>query len=86
MFNFLLPLISINLLEQAKRELNGPVIYYECQRFWESTAPASGNKLHPKLGEDVLVEAMLLSQCDFFVHTIYALIDSGIIFQSRFKA
>lgn len=67
---FLVATDQIQLLEQAKRELNGPVIYYPCQRFSQSTSPIPGDKLHPKLGEDVLIEAQLLAKCDFFIHTI----------------
>ena len=76
---------QIALLELAKKELNGPVIYYECERFWESTAPDPGMKLHPKLGEDVLIEAMLLSRCDFFVHTILHLSTTVLYFNPSLK-
>lgn len=59
------------LLDQAKRELKGNVIYYDCQRFSTTTSPTGTSpKLHPKLGEDILIEMLLLSQCDHLIHTI----------------
>jgi hypothetical protein len=62
---------QLPLIEQAKRELKGNVIYYECDRFAQTTSPiAGGKKLDPKLGEDILIEALLMARCDFFVHTI----------------
>ncbi len=71
---------QVALLAQAQRELKGNVIFYDCQRFSDTTAPIpNGTKLHPKLGEDVLIEAMLLSRCDFFVHTISHL-STGVLY------
>ncbi len=61
---------QLPLLQQAIKELKGPVVYYECQRFDKTTAPIPGNKLAPRLGEYVLIETMLLSSCDHFIHTI----------------
>jgi hypothetical protein len=58
------------LIEEAKKQLRGPVIYYECQRFNETTSPYPGKKLDPQLGEDLLIETLLLSKCDHFIHTI----------------
>ena len=57
------------LLEAARNQLKGKVIFYESQRFEQSTAPVAGlAKLHPILGENVLIEAVLLSKCDHIVH------------------
>lgn len=56
------------LLEIAKKLLNGPVIYYDADRS-TSDQPvhlAGGNA---KRGEDVLIEVLLLSKCDAFIHT-----------------
>jgi hypothetical protein len=59
------------LLELAKKQLNGTVIYYECERFDKTTSPVGhGPKLHPKLGEDILIEMLLLSLCDHLIHTV----------------
>lgn len=47
------------------------VIYYDCYRS-ENQQPLIGPSLKvppPQLGEDVLVEIMLLSKCDFLVRT-----------------
>lgn len=60
-----------NLLETAIKTLKGKVIYYESQRFEHSTAPVAGHaKLHPILGENVLIETVLLSKCDHIVHSL----------------
>lgn len=68
---------QIKLLNEAISNLKGPVIYYDCYRTDKaSTAPFPSG--HPfridyskaRLGEDVLIETFLLSQCDFMIHTI----------------
>lgn len=59
-----------DLIVAANKILKGDVIFYECERFSQTTAPKPGDKLHPKLGEDLIIETLLLSRCDFFVHTI----------------
>lgn len=62
---------QVPLIEQAQGLLKGKVLYYECDRFSQTTSPIAGaNKLDPKLGEDLLIEAMLMARCDFLVHTI----------------
>ncbi len=60
------------ILEEAKKKLKGRVIYYDCYRS------KNGQPLHThttgyskaKLGEEVLIEALLLSRCDAFIHTV----------------
>lgn len=59
------------LIKQAQDTLKGTVVFCDIERFEQTTSPDAGpKKLHPKLGEDVLVEALLLAQCDYLVHTI----------------
>lgn len=59
------------LLEEAKKGLKGKVIFFDAQRFNHSTAPiAGGSKLHPILGENVIIEMLLLSRCDYLIHTV----------------
>ena len=58
------------LLEQAKKLLRGIVIYYDCYRQETTTSPFSSQQLHPQMGEDVLVEVLLLARCDHLIHTI----------------
>jgi len=64
---------QLSLLKEAQSSLKGKVIFYE--DIERSNQPTliyipGGEKVHPKLGEDVLIEAQLLSKCDFLVHTI----------------
>ena len=61
---------QVALIQQAKIYLKGKVIYYETQRSNAPTSPFPGKKLHPKLGEDLLIETLLLSKCNYFIHTI----------------
>ena len=62
---------QIELLEKAKKELKGKVIFYVSERFETTSSPVAGQKkLDPLLGENVLIETMLLSMCHYFVHTI----------------
>lgn len=66
---FLVSTDQKKLLEAARNQLKGKVIFYESQRFEQSTAPVAGlAKAHPILGENVLIETILLSQCDHIVH------------------
>jgi hypothetical protein len=59
-----------HLLEQARKLLNGNVIFYDCYRQETTTSPFSPSQCSPKMGEDVLIETLLLSKCDHFIHTI----------------
>lgn len=65
------------LLNEAKKNLKGPVIYYDCYRMdedstsnvlWGKHLPINYSKA--RLGEDVLIEVSLLSRCDVMIHTI----------------
>ena len=56
------------LLETAKKVLQGKVIYYDSYRS------DSGKPIHKKynkalIGEEVVIEVMLLARCDVLVHT-----------------
>ena len=61
-----------SILEEAQRKLPGKVIYYDSYRS------VNGKPLHThtkgyskaKLGEEILIEALLLSRCDVFIHTV----------------
>ncbi|MDZ4124033.1 MAG: hypothetical protein U1E02_07635 [Hydrogenophaga sp.] len=65
------------LLELAKKELEGTVIYYDCRRSGDGhTLQYSGSWPQPKswvhdasLGEEFLIEFMLISKCFLFIHT-----------------
>jgi hypothetical protein len=58
------------LLKTAIKTLHGKVIYHS------STRSTNGQPVHlrktnrAKLGEEVLIEAYLLSNCDYFIHTV----------------
>lgn len=84
---FLVATDEMSILAQAKKELNGPVIYYNCQRSLDGKPihqPAdqwvaqgvynevlkSSHKYNKALlGEEVIIEAALLSKCQLFFHT-----------------
>lgn len=59
------------LLTKAKSLLRGPVIYCDSYRSLDGTPVFLGSKPYSKakLGEEVLIEVMLLSRCDKFIHT-----------------
>ncbi len=59
------------LLEQAKSLLNGPVVTYDSFRSTDGNPIHMGKNDHNRvsLGEEVLIETLLLSRCDKFVHT-----------------
>jgi hypothetical protein len=57
------------LFEQAKNLLKGKVIYFDS--FRASTNQHMWQNWHPqkaRLGEEVLIEAILLSRCDLIIH------------------
>jgi hypothetical protein len=58
------------LLNLSKKSLHGPVIHYNS--YLSPTTHPVHTKKPPsryKLGEDVLIDAQLLSKCDYFLHT-----------------
>lgn len=59
------------LLEQAKQLLNRQIIFYDCIRSKDGKA-LHKNLVHENskalLGEQVLIDALLLSKCDYFIH------------------
>ncbi len=57
------------LLELAKKVLNGPVIYYDSLRSADNNPIHFGSIDKAKAGEEVLIEVLLLSKCDKFIHT-----------------
>lgn len=77
---------QLPLLEEAKKVLKGKVIYYESQRFHHTTSPIAGQaKLHPILGENVVIEMLLLSMCDHFIHTISNVSTTALYFNPTLK-
>lgn len=58
------------LLEEAKKVLGKNLIYYEVYRANQTTSPYMPQQLAPTNGEDVLIETLLLSKCDYFIHTL----------------
>jgi hypothetical protein len=56
------------LLDLAKTKLNGPIIYYDAERS-NSNKPLHTRTNKAKLGEDVLIEVILLSKCKKLIHT-----------------
>lgn len=58
------------LLELAKKTLEGVVIYYDSHRSLDgSSLHHSGPFPMHLIGEEVVIEAWLLSRCDVFIHT-----------------
>ena len=78
---FLVATDELSILEQAKRELKGPIIYYEARRS------NNGKPLHldatvsnAQNGEDVVIEVQLLARCDHFLHTLSNVSTAVILF------
>lgn len=57
------------LLELAKKTLNGNVIYYDSIRSKNGQPVHFYNNNKYKTGEDILIETLLLSSCHKFIHT-----------------
>jgi hypothetical protein len=82
---FLIATDQQQLLNQAKKNLKGNVIAYSCPRFDKTTSPIPGSTLNPRLGEEVLIETILLSQCDFFIHTLSMVSTVALYFNPTLK-
>jgi len=57
------------LLELAKKTLNGPVIYFDSFRSRDGRPVHFYSDNKAKVGEEVLIEALLLARCNIFLHT-----------------
>jgi hypothetical protein len=77
-YQFFIATDQYPLLEEAKKMLRGKVISLEIPRFKNTTSPFY-SKLHPRLGEDVLIEGYLLSMTDHLIHTLSNL-SSAVLF------
>lgn len=69
-YQFFIATDQYPLLEQAKKLLKGKVIYYKYPKAEYTTSPFKSQQLNPQDGEDVLIEALLLSKCDYLIHTL----------------
>jgi hypothetical protein len=69
-YQFFIATDEYALLQKAKRNLHGKVLYYASQRSSNSNPIHHSNSKYNKAqaGEEVLIEAQLLSRCQFFIH------------------
>ena len=58
------------LLDEAIQKLKGNVIAYNFKRGESTSSPLKPQQLTPEDGENMLIEAILLSKCDYFIHTL----------------
>ncbi len=78
-YQFLVATDEQYLLDMAKKKLHGRVIYYNSHRS------TTGNPIHlmggdrALKGEEVLIEAVLLSRCDKFLHT-FSNVSTAVLF------
>ena len=74
------------LLEEARKKLNGPVISYDCFRAAQSKQGVHYNIEYPEersralLGEEALIDCILLSRCNLMIHTWSNLSISALLF------
>ena len=73
------------LLDKAIKTLKGKVIFYPSTRFDETTNPWIPGQLVPKLGEECLIEMMLMSRCDHIIHTISNFSTVVLLFNPKIK-
>lgn len=58
------------LLNEAIKNLRGHVVYHPSTRSKNGRPIHLSGKNRAKLGEEVIIEAYLLSRCDHFIHTV----------------
>ena len=68
------------LLDLAKKTLEGQVIYYDSHRSHNNhPLHLQGPYYQATVGEEVVIEAYLLSSCDIFIHT-YSNVTTAVLF------
>lgn len=82
-YQFFIATDQYPLIDEAKKNLRGKVLFCECQRFEKTTSPDGSFKLAPQLGEDILVEMFLLSQTDHLIHTISNVSTAALYFNPK---
>lgn len=78
------------LLEIAKNTLNGKVIYYDSHRSTNGKPIHNGNDKPSDnskaiLGEEVLIETLLLAKCNKFIHTASNVSISALLFNPELE-
>jgi len=68
-YQFLVATDEERLLALAKQSLDGPVISYDAYRSLDGKPVHRAKPHKARIGEDVVVEVLLLSRCDKFLHT-----------------
>jgi hypothetical protein len=78
---FLVATDEYQLLRLAEKTLHRKVIHYPCRRANDSVPLYRLRSIENKalLGEDVLIEMLLLTQCDLFLHT-YSNVSSAVLY------
>jgi len=71
-------------LEEFKNKLKAKIIYYDCFRSKSSIQIHSQNK-GAKVGEEVLIEAQLLSKCNLFIHGLSNVSSAALFFNPNLK-
>lgn len=80
------------IVEKFKKRFHGRVICYDAHRSLNSTPvhnnsfiTSQKNPLNAILGEEVLIEAILLSKCDLFVHSVSNVATAVLFFNPKLK-
>ncbi len=78
---FLVATDEERLLKRAQSVLKGKVLYYDAHRSIKGKALHNDKEIKHKgvLGEEVIIEAYLLSRCDLFLHTCSS-VSTGVLF------
>lgn len=75
---------QVQYLELIKKRYGNIVLYYDCLRSSTSTAPFNSKTGSPyQKGEDVLIDILLLSRCDFFIRGASNVPEMAIFFSDR---
>lgn len=78
---------QVQYLELFKKRYGDIVHYYDCLRSSTSTAPFNSKAGSPyQKGEDVLIDILLLSRCDFFVRGASNIPEMAIFFSENLES
>ena len=84
-YQFLIATDEERLLNEAIKKIKSKVIYYKCYRSPDKMPIHCKSPNKAQVGEDVLIEAMLLSKCSKLIHSISNVSTAALFFNPELK-
>ncbi|MCL4361428.1 hypothetical protein M1446_03670 [Candidatus Dependentiae bacterium] len=85
-YQFLVATDEENLLKEAIKKIEGKVIYYPCYRSPNKMPIHCRSPNKAQVGEDVLIETILLSKCEKLIHSISNVSTAALFFNPELES